>query len=168
MLLIEAFALAGSQTLPRPARKAQVVSGSSLSAATPGPVRAKPAFDPARPETWRVAFSALPARRPSGPRHKLPPVQPDRQFREEVRAKRYRRRMWPSLPLARRLEAVIRVINDPQPFVRRLAFRLRRGRTVSAVRLVIPGSRPHRFARDALAASGRRGAQLADAFWGSG
>jgi hypothetical protein len=172
MLLIEAFALAGSQTLPRPqvrTAKAQAASGPAAPTTTPTtcPKRAAP-FDPAHPETWRVSFIALPGRSPGGSRHKLPPVQPDRGFREDVHAKRFRRRRWSSLPLARRLEAAIRVINNPLPFVRRLAFRLRRGRTMSATRLVIPRSRPFRFARDALALSGNRAAQLADAWWGSG
>jgi hypothetical protein len=167
MLLIEAFALAGSQTLPH-GRAGIAAAAGAATPARPKPRPAKPSFDPAHPETWRVSFHALPARSRSGPRRKLPPVQPDRQFREEVWANRYRCRLWPSLPLARRLEAVIRVVNNPLPFVRRLAFRLRRGRTESAVRLVIPSARPHRFARDALTASGRRGAQLTDAFWSSG
>jgi hypothetical protein len=169
MLLIEAFALAVSQTLPRPRTKAtNAVSGSAVAPATPTPARAKPAFNPARPETWRVAFIALPGRGRSGPRRPLPSVQPVRAYGEEVCAKRYRRQLVSALPLARRLEAAIRVIVNPLPFVRRLAFRLSRGRTASATRLVIPGSRRFRFARDALALSGNRGAQLADAYWGSG
>lgn len=168
MLLIEAFALAGSQTLPR--FKASTVKPAcepATLAEMPVAVRAAP-FDPARPETWRVAFTALPGRSRSGPRRPLPPVQPDRAFGEVVAAKRYRRQLVSALPLARRLEAAIRVVNNPLPYVRRLAFRMRRGRTMSATRLVIPGSRRFRFARDALALSGNRGAHLADAYWGSG
>jgi hypothetical protein len=132
------------------------------------PERTKQTFDAARPQTWRVAFTALPGHSRSGPHRPLPPVQPDRQVGEEVWAKRYRRRLVSALPLARRLEAVIRVINDPLPFVRRLAFKLSRGRTLSATRLIIPRARPFRFARDALYLSGNRGAQLADAYWTSG
>lgn len=172
MLLIEAFALAGSQTLPH-ARKAKsesvaAASGSGAAPAESAPARTTPAFDPARPETWRVSFIALPGQSRSGPRHRLPPVQPDRQFREKVWANRYRRKLVPALPLARRLEAAIRVITNPLPFVRRLAFKLRRGRTLSATRLVIPRSRRFRFASDALAASGNRAAELSGAWWGSG
>jgi hypothetical protein len=171
MLLIEAFALAGSQTLPRSrVRAAQAAPGPSAPSPAPRPKRASAPFDPAHPETWRVSFNALPSQSfgSRGPRKPLPPVQPHRGFREEAVANRFRRRLWSSLPLARRLEAAIRVINNPLPFVRRLAFRLQRGRARSAIRLVIPGSRKFRFARDALALSGNRGAQLADAFWGSG
>jgi hypothetical protein len=177
MLLIEAFALAASQTLPLPReRKAKrerkttgaSAAGSDAAAAESDPVPVTPAFDPARPETWRVSFIALPAQSRSGPRHRLPPVQPDRQSCEEVWAKRYRRKLVPALPLARRLEAAIRVIINPLPFVRRLAFKLRRGHTLSATRLVIPRSRRFRFATDALAASGNRAAQLSGAWWGSG
>jgi hypothetical protein len=176
MLLIEAFALAGSQTLPRPrARKATRQAQSSAAAPESDAAQTRPPasfdparFDPARPDTWRVAFTALPARSRSGPHRELPPVQPDRGFREEVWAKRYRRKLVPALPLARRLEAAIRVINNPLPYVRRLAFRLRRGRTASATRLVIPRSRRFRFATDALAASGNRAAHMASVFWSSG
>jgi hypothetical protein len=169
MLLIEAFALAGSQTLPHPRTTAmKAVSASAVSPPASTPPRTKRSFDPARPETWRVAFVALPARSRSGPRRFLPPVQPDRAAGADIWAKRYRRRQVSALPLARRLEAAIRVINNPLPFVRRLAFRLSRGRTASSTRLVIPRARPFRFARDALALSGARGAQLADAYWGSG
>jgi hypothetical protein len=167
MLLIEAFALAGSQTLPRPqARKTKAASASDAQA--PRPMQEKPPFDPARPDTWRVAFIALPGRSRSGPHRRLPPANPDRPFREKAPAKRYRRKLVSALPLARRLEAAIRVINDPLPYVRRLAFRLQRGRTASATRLIIPSSRKFRFARDALAASGERTAHLANAYWSSG
>ena len=178
MLLIEAFALAGSQTLPRPhsrkvMSKAKAVSGSPALSAEPKPACATPpfdpvSFDPARPDTWRVVFISLPGLSPSGPRHKLPPVQFDRAPGEKPRAFRYRRKLVSCLPLARRLEAAIRVINNPLPFVRRLAFKLRRGRTPSAVRLIIPRARRYRFATDALALSGNRAAHLADAYWGSG
>jgi hypothetical protein len=174
MLLIEAFALAGSQTLG-PSRASKAKSGSATAGCATDaapveshPARTTPAFDPARPDTWRVSFIALPGESRSGPRHRLPPVQPHRQTCEEVWAKRYRRKQVPALPLARRLEAAIRVINNPLPFVRRLAFKLRRGHTLSATRLVIPHSRKFRFATDALAASGNRAAELSGAWWGSG
>jgi hypothetical protein len=163
ILLIEAFALLGAQSLPAArAGRARPPAGIAR------PARARPPFDPTRPDTWRVSFVALPGQGRSGPRHKLPPVQPDRLPYEKRLPNRYRRKLVNALPLARRLEAAIRVINDPQPYVRRLAFRLRRGRTVSAVRLVIPTTRRWKAARDDLAASGQRAAQLLDAYWGSG
>lgn len=67
------------------------------------------------PEDWRCSFSIMP-RGPRGPR-------PSRTLSE-------REPPWefvPARPIARRLEAILRVVKDPQRYIHRLALRLRRG-----------------------------------------
>jgi hypothetical protein len=74
--------------------------------------RKRIAFDPAKPEEWRVAFRfCLDRRRPrrrdaGGPRQRAPA------------------RFHSAWPLAERYEALIRAYNDPAPYARRLARRL--------------------------------------------
>jgi hypothetical protein len=166
MLLIEAVLLAGSQTLPPP-RPSRARHGARRHTSRQANA---PDFDPVRPESWSVSFNVIPGvQRPGGPKRRLPPVWPDRPSMEPDRAGRWRRKLHVSLPIARRLEAVIRVINNPVPFVRRLAFRLRRSSNPNVRLLVIP-RRPRRrpyYARDALALAGERAAALLHVFWSS-
>ena len=68
------------------------------------------AFDSETPEQWRVSFRALD--------HK-------RARRRSAVARRDPVRFHSSWPLALRYEALIRVYNNPTPFARRLASRLR-------------------------------------------
>jgi hypothetical protein len=74
--------------------------------------RKRIAFDPAKPEEWRVAFRICigrlrPGRRDArGPRQRAPS------------------RFHSAWPLAERYEALIRAYNDPAPYARCLARRL--------------------------------------------
>ncbi len=168
MLVIEAFALAGSQSLP-PSRPGGVIRTSRAP-------QEKPACDPTQPETWRVSFRIMPAKLAERhwrlPRKKLPPIDRDH-FRGDPRTPmRFRRVQHQSMPLARRLEAVIRVINDPAPYVRRLAFRLRRGREAAPNLwlLAMPRRGPNKppLARDANEAARTRLSEILPAYWSSG
>jgi hypothetical protein len=166
LLLIEALGLILSQALPpvRP-RSAKGQAGKQAS-------RPKPPFDPDYPETWRVSFSAIPGRPSSGsrrPRRRLPPIDLDRVRCHPITPLRYRRVMHNAVPLALRLEAVIRVTLDPASYARRLALRLQRTRNPNASLLITPRRRdfPRPAPRDALRAAGERGAVLHHAWWSS-
>lgn len=72
---------------------------------------------PTRPETWRASFRMFSTRgvepgEPSGQALATPPAQLDR--------------FLPAMPLARRFEAVRRVLGNPDRLIRRTAFRLAR------------------------------------------
>jgi hypothetical protein len=77
--------------------------------------------------------------------------------------------LCPSIPLARRLEAVIRVTLDPGKYARRLALRLQRRRNPNVSLLIIPRHRPFPVPapREALLVAGERGAALHHAWWSS-
>jgi hypothetical protein len=66
------------------------------------------------PETWRTSFQVAPRSSRAGR-----PVAPH--------GCGERRDFLPAMPLARRIEAILRVVRDPHPFIQRLALRLRRG-----------------------------------------
>ncbi len=136
ILLIEAISLILSQNLPA-ARK--VERGQARSAARAR--RPRPDLTPDDPGGWRVSFSILPAHGPSGPRHVLPAVDDLYLLGAPRSPGRFRRRLHDPMPLARRLEAVLRVVVDPAAFARRLAFRLRRGAIALIDRLVRPPRR---------------------------
>jgi hypothetical protein len=166
LLLIEALGLILSQALP---------AGRAAGAGKkkPAPVsRSKPPFDPDYPETWRVSFKCVPAPASGGPRwrrRRLPPVEVDHVRGDPRRRLRFRRVMHNAIPLALRLEAVIRVTLDPGKYARRLALRLQRTRNPNASLLVIPRRRPFPVPapRDALLEAGERGAALHYAWWSS-
>lgn len=99
LLLLEARACA--QTAPLSADRA----------ASQAP-QAKPAFDPENPDSWRVCFVALAQRRRRTA------------ARRRTRAAFPYSRLYLTRPLAERIEALIRVFNDPAPYARRLARRL--------------------------------------------
>jgi hypothetical protein len=73
------------------------------------------------------------------------------------------------MPLARRLEAVIRICQDPAPFIRRLAFRLRAAAhaTHEAVGLLCARGTPTKLARDANFEAADRLMERRSAFWSS-
>jgi len=74
--------------------------------------RTSPAFDPENPDSWRVSFVALAQqRRRTAPRRRTHAPFPYS-------------RLYLTRPLAERIEALIRVFNDPAPYARRLARRL--------------------------------------------
>jgi hypothetical protein len=114
----------------------------------------------------------IPARSSAGSRRlrrRLPPVNPHHIKGQPVTPLRYRRVMHNAVPLALRLEAVIRVTLDPARYARRLALRLQRRRNPNASLLVAPRSRsfPRPAPRDALFAAGERGAALHHEWWSS-
>jgi hypothetical protein len=82
---------------------------------------------------------------------------------------RFRAVAWPAAPLARRLEAVIRICRKPGPFIRRLAFRLRRaGASLHAAIVRLCASRPaDKFARDANSEAAGLALERSDIFWSS-
>ncbi|MDP3739882.1 MAG: hypothetical protein Q8R02_21020 [Hyphomonadaceae bacterium] len=171
ILLIEAFALITSQALPASA----AVRGRAGAAR---PARQPTPFDPAQPETWRVSFRIIPPtpvsqrfHRPERrPRRKLPPVDPHHFRCDPIPPLRHRKIKVPARPLACRLEAALRVILDPIPYARRLAFRLRRGANPKIGLLIDerPPTRGRRFARDALEAARQRAFTLYLPWWSSG
>lgn len=83
---------------------------------------------PERPETWRAHFRMMP---PRTPEERLLPLMPRPGHITPV--------MLPSLPLARRLEAVRRALAAPDACVRRFAIRMERittrNRTANRLRL---------------------------------
>jgi hypothetical protein len=164
LLLIEALGLLLSQALP-PLR-----SGSSGKVA-PRP-RPAPSFDPDYPETWRVCFTVIPPVRSASrqrTRRRLPPVHP-RHIRGQPQWRlRSRRVLHGSVPLALRLEAVIRVTLEPGKYARRLALRLQRRRNPNLSLLIIPRARPfpRPAPREALLVAGDRAAALHHAWWSS-
>ena len=172
LLLIEALGLILSQALPTPRPASARDRTSKGRAGTPPAARPKPPFDPDHPETWRVSFTAIPGRPSSGsrrPRRRLPPIDRNRVRCDPVTPLRYRRVMHSALPLALRLEAVIRVTLDPARYARRLALRLQRTRNPNASLLLIPRRRdfPRPAPRDALRSAGERGALLHHTWWTS-
>ncbi len=68
-------------------------------------------FDPNDPDSWRVSFSCLKSR--------------SRAARLSKRRPTPHPRLYLTRPLAERIEALIRVFNDPTPYAKRLARRLR-------------------------------------------
>lgn len=98
LLLIEAAAYADESLSAKRARKPRVRQKKLV------------AFDPDASELWRVSFRALD--------HK-------RARRRSAVARRGPVRFHSAWPLALRYEALIRVYNNPAPFARRLASRLR-------------------------------------------
>lgn len=165
VLLIEAFILALSQSLPVTRRSARPPL------AGPTPRKRRPAgLRHDKPEDWPVHLRVLfplhpsPHRRPS---RKLP--YPFEKFRgEKPTALRYRRVMHNAWPLALRLNSVIRILDNPGPRIRRLAFALRRARRGAIYRTLQRPQMRRPLLSDTLANSGERCAQLANAFWSSG
>jgi len=108
-LLIEATAHSATLPPPAPPRPHHTPPAHTT--------KTVPPFDPDRPESCRVRFGGL--ARASGKRQRrhrpYDPVDP-----------RERRRTHDPRPLALRLEAVIRVLANPMPYIARLAARLRR------------------------------------------
>lgn len=84
--------------------------------------RSEPAFDPANPESWRVSFRTAVANRRRAPAAASAKAGPRSNPAPKFRS---------AMPLALRLEAILRVYNDPTPFARRLAARLRKSATLS-------------------------------------
>jgi hypothetical protein len=163
IVLTEAFHLALSQTLP-----AQTLPAAGLARPTrrsPVPVSTATEPDPERPESWPASFRVLgrepkPRRRRSTRR---PPSDPH--FPEKPR---FRRKLHDPKPLALRLEAVMRVMANPAPFIRRVAFRLRRATRQSlALALFTPDGRK-RLVTEALHLARERASAMAGAWWGSG
>ncbi len=80
-----------------------------------------------KPEGWRVSFRCNAERMPRAPRLKS---QPTPQRNRTTRADRYNPENWKPVtfhdawPLALRVEALLRVFNNPLPYARRLARRL--------------------------------------------
>jgi hypothetical protein len=177
ILLIEAYALIETQSLPpvkppiKTGREAQ--GGASPESGKDGPPYKMVLYDPDHPEKWRVNFRVIPRwprkrERRSGYR-RLGRIDVDH-FRGDPRTPlRYRRVIVPSMPLARRLEAVIRICQDPAPFIRRLAFRLRNAvrATHEAVSLLCVRGRATRLARDANFEAADRLMERRSAFWSS-
>ena len=135
-------------------------------------------FDPARPESWRVSFHVvLPRalgecqRQPERkPRRKLPPVDPHHFRGDPMPPLRHREVLVEAMPLARRLEAALRVILDPAAYARRLAFRLRWKTNPRVGRLADPT--PPKwwppYARDALEEARQRLFTNYYPWWSSG
>jgi hypothetical protein len=114
LLLIEAQALAPSLPEPGPTRPSRPRERALFS----------PNINMERPQTWRAPFRNLqPAGAPRPGRPYAPHPQPDPALRIAPRDAAAWQSCW---PLARRIEAVIRVVHDPLPHIRRLALRLRR------------------------------------------
>jgi hypothetical protein len=129
LILLEALAIAPG--LPEPAPMRARTAAKPKSAPTP---------DPDHPETWRVRFLSLKLiqhgsrpRRPAPPRPKM--SRRDRRPRVTLRD---RTDLRDTKALARRLEAAIRVVSDPMPWIRRLALRIRRNGAPDPAKLAKP------------------------------
>ncbi|HYD89121.1 MAG TPA: hypothetical protein VEA80_16710 [Vitreimonas sp.] len=103
---------------PEPSRSAGLQAGPSTSPAAQASVqpRSRRTIDPTAPKTWPVRFSYAPPRDPAGAREARSPRLQARAPNKEERP----------LRLARRFEALRRVLQNPQPYALRLAHRLRR------------------------------------------
>lgn len=106
LLLIEAAALAKPNTRQRAHKKRQRV-------------RRRVEFWPDKPEDWRVSFRCF-----------LGPPAPRRRARATLqqppaRRRRSKQQFRDAWPLALRYEALLRAYNNPEPYARRLAHRLR-------------------------------------------
>jgi hypothetical protein len=185
ILLIEAYALLETQSLPpmkraiKPGREARKEAGQGETEATPkdkkasGPPFKPVSYDPDHPELWRVNFRVIPrwpGKRRRNPNYRrLGRIDADHFPGDPRTPLRYRRVILPSMPLARRLEAVIRICQDPAPFIRRLAFRLRAAAnaTHEAVGLLCARGRPTRLARDANFEAADHLMQRREIFWSS-
>lgn len=130
LLLVEAAAITDLPT-PRPRRAHKLRQ------------RAVMLADADKPETWRVSFRCFPARRKpriaSAARRRLRNALPDGYLLNAA-------------PIARRYEALIRVFNDPAPFARRLALRLRQIPDRVSELFRAPADAVHKLGEEALSA----------------
>jgi hypothetical protein len=164
LIMIEALSILASQALPqrtlKAGPKAGPKAGKEAAEAPPQDRTPKPApvFDYRTSERWKVSFQVMPRGLRRGPRRRYP-LNPEiaRFHYERYRldferiSSRYRRVLHPMLPLAKRLEAVIRVVTNPAPFARRTAFRLRARASLNADWLLVDPMKPRRpLATDAL------------------
>ena len=164
LVMIEALSLLASQALPPRTLKAEPKAGPKAeneAAKAPSPDRKpkpEPVFDRHNSESWKVSFHVIPRGPRLSLRRRYPPAPDIRRYQEEQdylgfekKPLRYRRVLHPMLPLAKRLEAVIRVVTNPAPFARRAAFRLRARASLNADWLLVDPPRPRRpLATDAL------------------
>ena len=171
ILLIEAFALLETQSLPpvKPPQPRRPKPAAKAGEGTARPDETVPpgGLDPDHPERWRAVFRIMPPRPRAPRRHRRLPVPRDDNGREI--SPRFRVVVWSSMPIALRLEAVVRVCRNPAPFIRRLAFRLRAaGRSIDDAISRLSASDPRAlFARDANSeAIGRLGERYFD-YWSS-
>jgi hypothetical protein len=180
ILLIEAYALLETQALPpmRSGPKAckqagQGASEQSSEKKPSGPPYRMILYDPDHPEKWRVSFSVIPRqlrKHRDRPGYRQPGwIDVDHFPGDRRTPKRYRRVILPSMPLARRLEAVIRICQDPAPFIRRLAFRLRAAANGmhEAIGLLCARGRATRLARNANFEAADRLMERRRAYWSS-
>jgi hypothetical protein len=103
VLFLEASAIATSFPPPTPARL--------LTARTRKPA---PVFNREDSTTWRLSLRMTP---PAGRQH----------HRKHKPSRRQPRIVVPSRPLALRVQAILRALEDPHPYIQRLALRLRKG-----------------------------------------
>lgn len=108
LLLIEAAAFAG--VAPPPTRRH---ASNMPPVRTPRPRKLR-TFTADKPEEWRVSFRSMDRRRLAGQHRCMP-----------ARTPAVHRRLHSPWPLAQRYEALLRAYNDPIPYARRLARRLR-------------------------------------------
>lgn len=126
MILLEAKALAPALPDPAPPRPR-----------VPRPARYKP-VDPERSDTWTIHFRNL-RETPPGPARNYPRFSLRRDgIPYEHLAFRDRADLRDTWALARRLEAAIRVVSDPLPWIRRLARHIRRHGPPDPTRLPHP------------------------------
>jgi hypothetical protein len=107
-------------------------------------------FEADKPEQWRASFRCiLDHRRP-----RQRDVGPDRlnHAGEDAGRPRTSRRFLSAWPLAERFEALIRAHNDPAPYAKRLARRLRAAPKLVARVLQTPESLKHRIPEQELRA----------------
>lgn len=169
LLLVEALSLLVSQALPPRNLRAGKDAAAAKAQTKAATRRAPLSCDPDRPETWNVSFQVIPcAPRPGRRRYPANPNLPPLKSYfccDELKA-RDRRVLHPTLPLARRLEAVIRVVVNPAPFARRLAFRLRARANPNAELLLVDHHRSRRpMLTDALQSARDRAAELFCPVW---
>jgi hypothetical protein len=124
-------------------------------------------LDPDNPASWPVRFRILCERTPRrGNRRPAKLVASDPHFPVPPR---YARKLHNPWPLALRLEAVARILSDPAPHIRRLAFRLRRAaRRATLFAILPPGGRGPRLLSDAMQLSATRLAVRSAAHWDPG
>ncbi len=84
-------------------------------------------FDSANSTTWRVSFANLRPAQPGRPRRPYKPKLERASWEAPLLKPREHGRMLNPLPLAWRLEAIIRVCADPWSRIARLAARMKRG-----------------------------------------
>lgn len=171
IVLIEALALLVNQMLPR--RSAKARKPEAKRKASPR----KPWDRTSEPETWSVSFRTVTSRRIDRRirKRKKWPTEHEQLLMPEGsdfigKNGEFARVLLDAGPLARRLEALRRVLVDPAKTARRLAWRFARVKREAVVLTLSPprGPRNLPLGTDVTEAADRRCIELASGWFGSG